>query len=155
MHCRVVRIVESSQCRVVALQSRRIAESMHCRVVALHSCTHCRPFRQHKVQLLPTLFTIVNQSLSYTCLYTIVNLQAQALLIINHLAMDEDSVLTNDLDCSSDDSGDDDELDDELVERQLLEEHSLSGPLISEPVTSEPIASESVASEPIASEPCC
>jgi hypothetical protein len=50
---------------------------------------------------------------------------------------------TDDLDCSSNDSGD----DDELVERQLLEgEHSLSSTLISKPVASEPVASEFITS---------
>jgi hypothetical protein len=50
---------------------------------------------------------------------------------------------TDDLNCSSNDSGD----DNELVERQLLEgEHSLSSTLISEPIASEPVASESIRS---------
>ena len=61
-------------------------------------------------------------------------------LLANKALLDQ---ATDDLDCSSNDSGD----DDELVERQLLEgEHSLSGTLISEPVASEPVTSESIRS---------
>ena len=66
-------------------------------------------------------------------------------LLANKALLDQ---ATDDLDCSSDDSGD----NDEVVERQLLEgEHSLSGTLISDPVASDPVASEPVASESIRS----